>query len=110
MSLSIHDLDKAHLLYLLKDYISGHYEEPLFYTRKWIEKPWLTESSIKKWAAQEFIGYLMNDERDPFVAAEAYIAMVEHFSTISTEPGPSIIFSEAYDVALDLLDIMHTLI
>ena len=60
------------------------------------------DRSINRWAAEEFVRYLKG-ARSPWVlAAERYIDMVDDFSTHNQET--SVIFSIAYDVAVDLSD------
>ena len=77
------------------------YPEPSMYMSA-REKKIAINRSINRWAAEEFVRYLKGARAPWVLAAERYIDMVDDFSTHNQET--SVIFSIAYDVAVDLSD------
>ena len=99
---------REYMLKRLKIYISKHYHSPKSRSLNWRTNEIFAQESYRKWAAYEFLNYLSNSNQNLYFSAEEFIKMVDNFSC-DDRHKTRWMFSVAYDVALDLYDVLYEL-
>lgn len=84
---------------VLQEYI-GDMPEP----RKKCKKQIFLQETYSRWAAEEILRCIQeNKSRPPVAVVEEFKDRMNHYSLMN--PNSSYIFSVAYDIAMDILDI-----
>lgn len=85
---------------IVKDYIS-ELPEPRYH----LKKSYICQRSYSIWAAEEVLRTIRKrKDVTPIVAVEEFVYRMEYFAL--KRPEASYIFSVAYDVGMDILDIL----
>ena len=98
-----------YVLLKLQYYIKETYQGPVTVRFNWTNRATFVQASYQKWAAKEFMDYITNRDADEdlYFSAEKFAKMMNKFSLTKRN---SWMFSIAYDVAMDLLDVMQSYI
>lgn len=95
---------------LLKLHIREYYEEPkrIPPARKRIARQRWLLMTYQRWAAEEFVLYLQQSESEDLIfAAEQFAKMMDDFAC--KDHKEHMMFSVAYDVAMELIDYLYSL-
>ena len=84
-----------------------NYSGPKTYSLGWNQRHVFRQASYQKWAADEFFKYITTHGPDLYSSAEKFVHIMDKYSMISKRNGW--MFSVAYDVAVELLDIMYAI-